>query len=305
MMFLFLARFIATLIHIALVVALAPLLSGLVAKLHARLLGQRGPAIVQPYRNLVHLLAKTALLPEIATDLFPLWPFACFAVLAVAAMLAPGFCTGLLTAPLSGFITIIFLLALARAILLLAALETGFGPAAAAASRQIIFSLFAEAALLTALLTLALLTHSATLDGIATAFRTTPPGLSVALGFSLLAMLAVALAENAEQEVMLTEYSGRYLALFQLAAMLRLMIWMCILGSIFAPFGMARAANIFSWPGGLLLWLAKLCVMAFGLALFQAATVKMQSFRIPQLLGMASVLGAIAAVFLLIARTGG
>jgi formate hydrogenlyase subunit 4 len=68
------ASLIATLLHIALVFALAPLLFGVVTRLRARLLGRRGPPFVQPYRNLRRLLLKTTLVPETATDLYPSAP---------------------------------------------------------------------------------------------------------------------------------------------------------------------------------------------------------------------------------------
>src|SRR6202042_2037271 len=110
-----LARLFATLLHIALVLALAPLLTGIVACLRARLLGRAAPPVMQPYRNLLRLLRKTTLVPETSTELYPVWPFAACAAMACVAMLVPSFSTGMLTARSSDFITIIGLLALGRA----------------------------------------------------------------------------------------------------------------------------------------------------------------------------------------------
>jgi formate hydrogenlyase subunit 4 len=105
---------------------------------------------------------------------------------------------------------------------------------------------------------------------------------------------------------MLLEYSGKNLALFEYAAMLRVMIWMSLIGTIFCPFGMANAANILSWPVGLILWAAKLAAMSAGLALFEASTAKMRIFRVPEFLGVAILLGLLSAVFLFVAeRIGG
>ena len=122
-MILLFVRLLATVLHIALMFALAPLLLGLVTKLRAWLLGRRGPPLAQPYRNLRRLLHKTTLVPDTATDLYPIWPFVCFTAIAAAAMLVPGFCLGLLTANLSDFITLVGLLALARGATMLAGLE--------------------------------------------------------------------------------------------------------------------------------------------------------------------------------------
>ena len=44
--------------QMALLVLLAPLLTGFVRKVKARLLQRRGPSIVQPYRGLLRLMRK-------------------------------------------------------------------------------------------------------------------------------------------------------------------------------------------------------------------------------------------------------
>jgi formate hydrogenlyase subunit 4 len=320
-MLLFLARLIATLIHIVLVFALAPLLMGIVTKFRAILLGRRGPPFLNPYRILARLLQKTTLVPDTATELYQIWPFVCVAALAATAALVPSFCTGMLTASTSDFVTLIGLLALARGATIFAGMESGFAFGGAAAAREILFSVFAEAALLVVLLSFVLIANSATVDGIATAFRADHIGISVSLGFALAAMLAVALTETGRiptdnpsghlelamvHEAMLLEYSGRFLLLFEYAGMLRLMVWMCLIGTIFLPFGMASAGDLLSWPAGLLLWLIKIGVMSAALALFEISTAKMRVFRIPEFLGVAMLLGILSGVFLFVAaRIGG
>lgn len=311
-----LLRLIATLLHAALVFALAPLLMGMVTKFRAWALGRRGPPFLLPYRTLYKYLRKTTLVPDTATELFALWPAAAFLSLATATLLVPGFCTGLLTAPASDFITLIGLFAFARAATMLGGLETGFSFGGAAAGREALFSIFAEAALLVVLLGFVLLAHSATVDGIAIAFATFHIGISVSLGFALAALLAVALTETGRiptdnpsghlelamvHEAMLLEYSGRFLLLFEYTAMLRLLLWMNLIGTIFIPFGMARADDFWSWPGGLLLWLFKLGAMAAALSLFEVSTAKMRVFRVPEFLGAAMLLGILAGVFLFVA----
>ncbi|OYV26552.1 MAG: hypothetical protein B7X08_01545 [Acidocella sp. 20-63-7] len=296
--------------------ALAPLLFGLVGKLRARLLGRRGPPVVQPYRTLYRLLRKTTLVPETATEFYPVWPFLCFVPLGAAALLVPGFSSGMLSANSSDFITLIGLFALSRAATLLAGLETGFAFGGAAAAREVLFSVLAEAAFLVVLLSFVLIAHSPTIDGIALAFRGGHIGISVSLGFALAALLAVALTETGRipvdnpaghlelsmvHEALLLEYSGRYLLLFEYAAMLRLLLWMSLIGTVFFPFGMAHAVDILSWPGGLALWFLKLGVLVSALALFEISTAKMRVFRVPEFLGVAVLLGVLAGIFLFVA----
>jgi formate hydrogenlyase subunit 4 len=309
-------RLLATLLHAALIFTLAPLLAGAVATLRAWVLGRRGPPVIQPYRDLFKLLRKTTLMAETASPLFGAWPLACLLSLAVAALLVPGFCTGLLTAPLADFVTLMGLFALARAATMLGGLETGSGFGGAGAWREALYGVFAEGALLVVLLCFGLLAHGVNVDGIALAFATQHIGISVSLGFALAAMLAVALTEAGRiptdnpaghlelamvHEAMLLEYSGRNLLLLNYAAMLRLLLWLSLIGSIFLPFGMARATALLTWPGGLFLWLLKLAAMAALLPFYEVANAKMRVFRVPEFLGTAMLLGMLAAIFLFVA----
>ena len=78
-----------------LVLLLAPLLTGFVRKVKARLLRRRGPSVIQPYRDLLRLLRKEVVLAENASWLFRAAPYLIFAATWVAAALVPTFATGL------------------------------------------------------------------------------------------------------------------------------------------------------------------------------------------------------------------
>ncbi len=314
-MFLFFLRLLATTMHVAAMFGLAPLLMGLVTKFRARLLGRRGPPVLQPYLDLRKLIRKTPLIPDNATELYKVWPFASFAAIAACALPVPGFALNLLTAPYGDFITLVGLFALSRAATMLAGLETGFGFGGAGAGREALFGIFAEAALLVMVLTFVLITGDPTVDGIAQ-YLSSGVGISVSLGFALAAMLAVAVTETGRipvdnpaghlelgmvHEAMVLEYSGRYLALFHYTACLRLMVWFCLIGTLFLPFGMAQAGAPLSWVGGLLIWGVKLVFLAGALSLLEVSTAKMRVFRVPEFLGVALLLGLLSAIFLFVA----
>src|SRR5450756_814563 len=80
----------------ALVLGLAPLLSGVTRKIRARLLRRQGPSLVQPYRDLLKLIRKEAVIAENASWLFRAAPYVIFATTWVAAALVPTFATGLM-----------------------------------------------------------------------------------------------------------------------------------------------------------------------------------------------------------------
>ncbi len=74
-----------------LVLLLAPLLTGFVRKVKARLLRRQGPPLLQPYRDLIRLMRKDVVLAENASWLFRVIPYIVFAGTWVAASLVPTF----------------------------------------------------------------------------------------------------------------------------------------------------------------------------------------------------------------------
>ena len=63
--------------EITLVLALAPLLTGYVRKVKARLLRRQGPPLLQPYRDLARLLRKEVVLAHNASWVFRVAPYSC------------------------------------------------------------------------------------------------------------------------------------------------------------------------------------------------------------------------------------
>ena len=74
-------------LQMALVLLLAPLLTGLVRKVKARLQRRRGPPLIQPYRDLRRLLGKEVVLADNASWLFRVAPYLIFALTWVAGMI--------------------------------------------------------------------------------------------------------------------------------------------------------------------------------------------------------------------------
>jgi formate hydrogenlyase subunit 4 len=109
-------------------------------------------------------------------------------------------------------------------------------------------------------------------------------------------------------EAMVLEYSGRHLALIELAAALRLLVWISLILAIFAPFGVAPhprdggALLVVLWFGGALAWAAKVGVVGVVLAVFETSRAKLRVFRVPELLGAALLLGFLAAILLFVSQ---
>ena len=87
-----------------------------------------------------------------------------------------------------------------------------------------------------------------------------------------------------------------------LCCALKLLIWLGLIASVYAPFGLAAATAPLLWPVGLLAWAAKIGLLATALAVFEVSIAKMRVFRVPEYLGVSVLLGLLAAVFLLVSQ---
>jgi len=295
-----------------LVLALAPLLTGFVRKVKARLLRRRGPPLLQPYLDLVRLTRKEVVLAESASWLFRVIPYLVFAATWVAASLVPTFRTGLLFSWSADLIAIIALLGSARFFLALAGLDVGTSFGGIGASREVMIASLAEPAMLMVVFTLALIAGSTQLSTIAEFMASPQVGLRVSLGLGVIGLVMVAIAENGRipidnpathleltmvHEAMVLEYSGRHLALIELSASLKLLLYVSLLACLFAPWGIeAAGAGVPALAVGIVAYAGKLAAAGFLLAVFETSIAKMRVFRVPEFLGAALMLGLLATL---------
>ncbi len=301
------------------VLAVAPLLVGVVRKTKARLTRRRGAPVIQPYRDLARLLKKEAVVADTASWLFRVDPYMIFACIWVAAALVPSFATGLIFSWSADLIAIVALLGSARFLLALAGLDVGTSFGGIGASREMTIASLAEPAMLMIVFTLSLLAGTTQLSAIVAFMAGHGVGLRVSLALALVALVMVAIAENARipvdnpathleltmvHEAMVLEYSGRHLAMIELAAALKLTLYVSLIAAIFAPWGMASAgAGVAAYAVGAAAWLAKLVVAAAALGLFETSVAKMRVFRVPEFLGAALMLGLLGTVLLFVSRS--
>ena len=299
-------------VQMLLVLLLAPLFTGYVRKLKARLLLRRGPSILQPYLDLGRLLRKEVVLANNASWLFRVSPYLIFAATWVAASLVPTFRTGLLFSWSADLIVIIALLGSARFFLALAGLDVGTSFGGIGSSREVMIASLAEPATLMIVFTLALIAGSTQLSTIAAFMTSSEVGLRVSLALGLVGLIMVAIAENGRipidnpathleltmvHEAMVLEYSGRHLALIELSASLKLILYVSLLACLFLPWGIESAgASLPTLAIGVLAYLGKLSLGGFLLALFETSIAKMRVFRVPEFLGAALMLGLLATL---------
>jgi len=305
--------------QMALVLLLAPLLTGFVRKVKARLLRRRGASVFQPYRDLLRLLRKEVVLAHNASWLFRATPYLVFAATWVAAALVPTFATGLLFSWTADLIALIALLASARFFLALAAMDIGTSFGGMGSSREMMIASLAEPAMLLIVFTLALIAGSTQLSTIAAFMASSQVGLRVSLVLALIALIMVAIAETGRipvdnpathleltmvHEAMVLEYSGRHLAMIEFAASLKLLLYVSLIGCVFLPWSIvASGAGTGAYALGVIAYLGKLAGGGFLLALFETAVAKMRVFRVPEFLGAAFMLGFLGALLLFVSRS--
>jgi formate hydrogenlyase subunit 4 len=304
--------------QVALVLGLAPLLTGFTRKIRARLLRRQGPSVVQPYRDLLKLIRKEAVVAENASWLFRAAPYAIFATTWIAATLVPTFATGLTLSGAADLIVIVALLGTARFLLALAALDVGTSFGGIGSSREMMFASLAEPAMLMAVFTLSLIAGSTQLSSISAFMLGPNAGLNISLALALIALIIVAIGENARipvdnpathleltmvHEAMILEYSGRHLAVIEAAASLKLLLYFSLIACVFVPWGTAAAgAGLVPYAVGLGAYAVKLAAFAFVLVLFETAVAKMRVFRVPDFLGVALMLGLLGTILLFVSR---
>ncbi len=304
-------------IQLATFLAFAPFLAATIKRTKARLQGRRGPGLLQPYRDLAKWWGKAPLESSASGAVSRHAPVVVLSLIVVASLLVP-FATA--RAPLAGWgdlFVVVGFMAAARFALALAALDAGSAFGAMGSSRDVSISALVEPGLVLALAGVALAAGTTDLGGIS-AFGIgrgvglfEPPHMLAAAAFGIVVVAETGhypvdnpdshLELTMIHEGMLLESSGRSLATLIFASEMKLVLLGALFAAVFLPFGAATDLA----PGPILLGtavgLVKLLVVGQALALLDASVAKMRLLALPDLLGMASLLGltGIAARILL------
>ena len=298
------------------VVGAAPGISGVIARVEARLQGRRGPRILQPYYDLAKLFRKEALAPEGASWVFLAAPVAAFACYLTVPLLIPVLTTFPL--PLGYMGDILgggFILSLASFLVAVAALETGSPYAQLGASRAKTFAAITEPVVLFVVFTVAMLTATDLPYALAATVRASAGQIvRPAHVLAAAALFMVILYETGRipvethsgtnefgmiEEARSFEHSGPYLALLRWGSAAKQMILYTILLNVFtAPWGLAATRG----AGPVLLAMvalpAKACVLGAVVAIIDDSFAKLRLFKITEFAAAAFLL-AVLGVFTL------
>ena len=291
------------LIQIALVLLLAPLVSGFIAKTKARLQLRRGPRLTQSYSDLLKLFRKEPVISHHASWLFRGTPYIVFASTVTVALLVP---TAYSVVPFhwaGDAITVIALFALGRFFLALAGLDAGSAFGGLGSSREMSIASIVEPAMMLGIFAVAVTAGSTNLSVIVSTLSTTTASMlhpSHILAFAGLFIVTIAetgripvdnpathLELTMIHEAMVLEFSGRYLALIEWASQVKLLVFLAILTNVFFPIGIATDFTFLALAQGIAAFCAKILLLALAIAVLESTNAKLRLFRVPDLLMVA------------------
>lgn len=296
--------------HVALALAMPPLLLGVIGKTKALFAGRVGPPVLQLYYDLAKLARKGSVFSTTTTWVFRAGPVVGLATALLAALVVPLGSHGAPIAFTGDLVLFAYLFGLGRFFTVSAALDTGSAFEGMGGAREATFACLAEPALFLGLLVLVRRSASMSLSTmLGPALPSEWASAGAPLVLVVVSLVIVLLAESSRipvddpnthleltmiHEAMLLEYSARHLALMEWAAALKLFNYACIGFALFLPWG---AGNEASGPLGLLLAVPllaiKLVVAGAVLALIETLSAKLRVFRAPEFLATAFLLAVL------------
>lgn len=300
--------------------AVSPLLVGLIRKVKARFQLRRGARVFQPYADLAKLFRKQPVISTTASWIFTATPYIVFASTLSAGLLVPTFTSQTPMNFAGNIIALVYLFALGTFFLILAGLDAGSAFGGMGSSREAIVASLTEPAMMLSIFAIALTAGSTNLSTVVhkTALMegiVTDPSPHL---MAFAALFIVALAETGRvpvdnpathleltmiHEGMVLEYSGRYLALIEWAAGLKLAVFLSLIANVFAPWGIATTVAPAAMGIGLLVYVVKIAVLAVSIGVIECMFAKLRLFRVTDLLGVAFILALLGLLFFYILRS--
>jgi formate hydrogenlyase subunit 4 len=222
--------------------------TGIIIRTKSLMSGRKGPGILQPVKDVIRLFKKGSVYSETTSFVFQIAPVIYFASVLMAALVVPmGSNKGLISFQ-GDFIFFAYVLALGKFFSIISAMDTGSSFEGMGASREALYSMFAEPAFFIVMGSLALLTGHTSFYDIFTELHL-GSYISYALGIlAAFVLVMVAMIENSRMpiddpkthleltmihEVMILDNSGFDLGLIISAGYLKFAIYGTLIANLF------------------------------------------------------------------------
>lgn len=300
---------LGSLIQLLIVLIFSPLLPGVIGKTKAFFAGRRGPPLFQPYYDILKLLKKGNVYSTTTTWIFQAAPIVSLAAVVTSSLFVP---LGTFSPAVSFWgdvILFIYLYALARFFVIIAALDTGSSFEGMGASREAAFSCLAEITVIMNFILLAMVSESVILSrmlgiNIFSSWNMVGPVLI----FVVISYFLVLLAENARipvddpathleltmiHEVMVLDHSGWDLAYIFYGSAVKLFVLSSILLNLLIPRESLTPVT------GMLAFLLGMLGLAVVVGIVESTMARLRLNRVPHLLIGAFVLALTGFVVIL------
>jgi formate hydrogenlyase subunit 4/hydrogenase-4 membrane subunit HyfE len=304
-------------LQVLVVLALAPLISGVIARVEAMIQQRRGPRILQPYYDIAKLLRKETVLPGPAGPVFRMAPYVSFAAYATIPLLIPVLTDfGLPLGYMADFFGVGLILALASFVVSIAAVDSGSPYAQLGSSRLRSFGALNEPTVIFVTFVLALTTHTDLPYAFGATLRSStvqvvrPSHLLMVAAFFMLILNETGripienhgstLEFGQIEEGRIVEHSGPGLAFLRWGSHVKQLALYTIFANVLVvPWGLASTGGLGYVLVAILLLIAKALAIGAVVVVIESSFAKLRLYKIPEFTVASFMLAVLAVVIFL------
>ncbi len=304
-------------LQVVTILAVAPLVNGIIARAEAIVQQRTGPRVLQPYYDILKLLRKETVLPEPSGPVFRAAPYVSFAAYATVPLLIPA----LTNFPLPlGYIADFFgvglILGLASFVVSLAAIDSGSPYAQLGSSRLRSFGALNEPIVIFVTFVLALTTHTDLPYAFGATLRSSvvqvvrPSHLLMVAAFFMLVLTETGripvqnhgstLEFGQIEEGRVTEHSGPGLAFLRWGSTVKqLVLFTIFVNVLVVPWGLAGSGRLDVVALAIGLLFVKALGVGAAVVVIESSFAKLRLYKIPEFTVASFMLAVLAVVIFL------
>ncbi len=292
---------------IVLLLMISPILLSFIKSLKMILLFKRPASILQGYRNFFKLMSKETVISKEASQLTRVAPFLILSPLLLVLFFLPPVVHGAYYVSFVDAFTITGLISLSTFFLMLLGMDSASAFGGMGSSRESFISSLVEPAMVLTLFSVSMMAGNLGIGqaGVNLAEHFPEKHMASFL-FAGISFFILLLAENGRipvdnpethleltmiHEAMILDIGGVYLAIIEMAASIKFVIFSSIFVSVFLPYGLMLPA----WEA-IVLFVFKLFGVAVVVALVEVNIAKLRLFKVPNLLGIAIVFSFLSLI---------
>ena len=288
-------------------ILLGPVLLSFIKAVKMWLLFKKPISLLQGYKNLAKLINKETVISREASSITRYTPFLILSPLLVTMFFLPPVVHGAFYVSFVDAFTITGLISLSTFFLMLLGLDSASAFGGIGSSREAFIAALVEPAMVLTVYSVSMMAGDLGVGQASVNLAAHFPKEHMAsFLFAAISFFILLLAENGRipidnpethleltmvHEAMILDISGVYLAIIESASSVKFVIFASLFVSLFLPAGLA-----YTVPVAILIFIVKLFLVAFAVALIEVNTAKLRLFKVPNLLGIAIVFAFLSLI---------